>query len=417
MEQNQGGNTQGAIPKTNRQSLQAKKIVKTVLANKSMDEQCALMDAMEQRQLFRETEIALNYSDTLLNIFDYIEAVMYRIDTMMLNKFWQCVTENRCVDIHASVFEWLGYDSGQDRDNKASFIQLLDAHNIGFKQIKHTDPDFQNYPDLVEEANSLPVNSLNRKKWIIMGSRDFKEMVMCLRTSKASEIRRYYLAIEDLFKMYCEYTLHFQLRREKRRLGKKQGTIDDLVRGMEEMKLERKEAERKHDLERKETERRHKALINRADGLLQHAEQAEEDRLVMMADINAVRRVAAPHPDEPKNVHRMALIKMSPNYEWVEGDPKYYSEVDAVAIRTQIKYFNGRVKKIQSAGDGTNSDASILTSFDSPNPISLFNRLKDEHSDRFTFVNAAGIKYEPRTEAELVETMNKIHASRMDYPN
>ena len=101
----------------------------------------------------------------------------------------------------------------------------------------------------------------------------------------------------------------------------------------------------------------------------------------------------------------------------VEGDPKYYSAVDAVAIRTQIKYFNGRVKKIQSSGDGTNSDASILTSFDSPNPISLFNRLKDEYSDRFTFVNATGIRYEPSTEADLVETMNELHASRMDYPN
>ncbi len=185
-----------------------------------------------------------------------------------------------------------------------------------------------------------------------MGSRDFKEMVMCLRTSRAAEIRRYYLAIEDLFKMYCEYTLHFQLRREKRRLGKKQGTIDDLVRGMEEMKLE-------HKREREEDDRRYKSLINRADGLLQHAEQAEEDRIVMMGDLNAVRRVAAPHPDEPKNVHRMAVVKMSPDYEWVEGDPKYYSEIDAVAIRTQIKYFNGRIKKIQNAGDGTNRNASV----------------------------------------------------------
>lgn len=61
MDQNQGEINVaqgGARPKSNKQSLQAKKIVKTVLAKKSMDEQCALMDAMEQRQLFRETEIA-----------------------------------------------------------------------------------------------------------------------------------------------------------------------------------------------------------------------------------------------------------------------------------------------------------------------------------------------------------------------
>jgi hypothetical protein len=171
-------------------------------------------------------------------------------------------------------------------DNKASFIKLLNAYQIEFKQIKHDDPTIHNYPDLVEETNTLSVAALKRKKWIIMSSRDFKKMVLCLRTSRAEQIREYYLAVEDLFKMYCEYTLHFQLRREKRRLGKKQGTIDDLVRGMEEMKLERKEterkheeAERKHEIERKEAQQRYNNLMARGDQLLHHAEQAEEDRI------------------------------------------------------------------------------------------------------------------------------------------
>jgi len=112
----------GAIPK------QSKLIVKTALNNKSSEEKCQLMDMMETRKLFQETDIALHYSDTLLNIFDFIEAVQFRIDTMMLNKFWQCVAENRCVDVHATVLEWLGYDSKEERDNKASFIKLLNAY-------------------------------------------------------------------------------------------------------------------------------------------------------------------------------------------------------------------------------------------------------------------------------------------------
>ena len=379
---------------------------------------------METRKLFQETDIALHYSDTLLNIFDFIEAVQFRIDTMMLNKFWQCVAENRCVQVDTTVLEWLGYDSKEERFNKASFIKLLNAYQIEFKQIKHDDPTIHNYPDLVEETAQLPTNALNRKKWIIMGSRDFKKMVLCLRTSRAEQIREYYLAVEDLFKMYCEYTLHFQLRREKRRLGKKQGTIDDLVRGMEEMKLERKEAERKHEeaerkheLERQDAQQRYNNLMARGDQLLHHAEQAEEDRILIMDDIHQVRKVAAPNPDEPKNVHRMAVVKMSPQYEWAEGDPKYYSEVDALAVRTQIKSFNGRLRKIKNAGSGTNKDASVLTSFDSPNPISLYNRLKETCSDKFTFINAAGIRYEPSTEQDLIEAVNDLHEARMTYPN
>jgi len=49
---------------------------------------------------------------------------------MMLNKFWQCVAENRCADSSTTVLEWLGYDSEKDYDNKASFIKLLNAYQI-----------------------------------------------------------------------------------------------------------------------------------------------------------------------------------------------------------------------------------------------------------------------------------------------
>jgi len=152
---------------------QSKKIVKTALANKSMDEKCKLMDAMAERKMFLETDVALNYDDSLLDIFRYIEAINYRIDPFMLNKFWQCVSENRCTEVSASVLEWLGYENKQERNRKAMFIELLDAHNIAYVQIKHTDPSFQDYPDLVEEAANLSTAALKRKQWIIMGSRDF----------------------------------------------------------------------------------------------------------------------------------------------------------------------------------------------------------------------------------------------------
>lgn len=49
------------------------------------------------KQLFEETTMAIEKSDTLLNIFEYIEKVNFKIDTFMLNKFWQCIAQNRCV--------------------------------------------------------------------------------------------------------------------------------------------------------------------------------------------------------------------------------------------------------------------------------------------------------------------------------
>ena len=122
----------------------------------------------------------------------------------------------------ATIFEWLGYDSAQARDNKAAFIKLLKAEKMPYTQIKHTDPDFDKYPELVKEASTMTPVALNRQKWIVMDSKDFKKTVMCLGTKKADAIRRYYISLEKLFKMYCEYTLQFLMRQIYQRLRERE---------------------------------------------------------------------------------------------------------------------------------------------------------------------------------------------------
>ena len=64
-----------------------------------MDERCKVMGVSESEKHFKQTDIALNYCDTLLNIFEYIEAINFKIDKVMLNKFWQCMVKNNCVTI------------------------------------------------------------------------------------------------------------------------------------------------------------------------------------------------------------------------------------------------------------------------------------------------------------------------------
>ncbi|MGL5960821.1 MAG: hypothetical protein ACRCZ0_02560, partial [Cetobacterium sp.] len=168
--------------------------------------------------LFGETAIAIEKSDTLLNIFDYIETVTFKIDTFMLDKFWQCVAENSSVHVDGAVLDWLGYESKNDYDNKAAFIKILKSHGVQFQQIKHTDQTFKNYPDLIQDAAKYSTAALKSKQWIIMNSDDFREMVMCLQTKKAHLIRKYYLSLEKLVKMYSEYTHRFQMAQVKEQL-------------------------------------------------------------------------------------------------------------------------------------------------------------------------------------------------------
>jgi len=380
-------------------------IIKTVLKNKSTEEKCNLMDMMEGRQQFPQTELALNWSKyELLNIFDYIKYTGFEIDEFMLNKFWQCITENQAINIDSLVLEWLGYDSEHEYTQKQVFLKLLKSHSIEFQEINHQDPEFENYPDLVEEAKHITPNNIDRKKWIIMGSRDFKRMVMCLRTKKADDIRNYYLAIEDLFKMYCEYTLHFQMRREKERLEKKQCRIDELIEKMDGMELKHQE--------------RHDHLIKRADQLLHHAEQTEDDLQHITGKLDEVRDVAVPKPQCKKKLHKLGLIRKSPKYVRAEEDPKYYARSDVTVIRRQAETFNQRVNEIRNYGNGSNADARMCEdAFESPNAINLFNRLKEVERSPFVFHSPCGIELtEEGTEDRLLEEVYNIHREREQLP-
>ena len=111
----------GATPK-NTQARQSQEIVRTVLANKTVDEQCALMDAMSERKVYQETDVALEYGGyNLLSITDYITVVQYEIDQFMINKFWQCLSENLATDISREILHWLGYDNINEGDLKYHF--------------------------------------------------------------------------------------------------------------------------------------------------------------------------------------------------------------------------------------------------------------------------------------------------------
>jgi len=438
----------GAVPKVTKKAV--KKLIKKAISDR--DQQCELMDAASEQKRFPETDQVLAYDDfNLQTIFEYIQITRFEIDQFMLDKFWQSLTEGGCVFMNTTVLEWLGYDHEEERYRKAAFLKLLKSNEIDFKQIKHNDPDFDQYPDFVAEAAQLSADALRRQQWIILDAQDFKRVVFSLRTKRSREIVNYYLSLERLMAMYTEYTHHFQIIRERRRADLEKKSLLAMMEGLKlDHQKDREERNRKHEEARQEDKRRYEEdqrryeaecaaaqnerdaaergrqvaeqkfnqLMARGDELLKHAEQAEDDRMVMMHDIAAVRHVAAPEPPKSENFHRMAIVKMSPNYEWDEQtDKRYLRHVDAIAVRIQVRDFNARIREIQNYGNGTNKDAEIIISFDSPNPVRLYNKLKPTYSNQFTFVPPVGIRFEPGTEEDLVAAVRDMHEARMQYPH
>jgi hypothetical protein len=103
---------------------------------------------------YEVNKLALESSDTLLDIDSYINIIDFKIDPFVKDQFWKVVSENRCVQVVTVVLGWLGYDCARDVDNKAKFIKMLESHNIDYKLVSPNDNNFNKYPEFVAEYDN-----------------------------------------------------------------------------------------------------------------------------------------------------------------------------------------------------------------------------------------------------------------------
>lgn len=392
------------------------------------DERCRFMEAVIDHKQFPETDIALRADTMLLNIFEYIRVVKYQIDQFMVNRFWQSMSaKNSCILVDAAVLEWLGYDHDQERNRKQAFLKLLKANTITHKQIKHTDDDFGQYSEAVEEAKTLSSAALKSQKWLVLNSNDFKRVVFNLKTKRAQEIHNYYLSLEQLFAMYAEYTRHFLMRRERQRAELEK---TDLIAMMERMRLEQAEQLKQQHQQQmdhineyvEEARDDRDAMAKQVDVITKQNETITKQNDNIAQKLNITRKVAVPEVKKGKKVqtrklHKFGIFRKSPTYQWVEGDPSYLREADVRVVRRQEETFNTEFRKFKSLGDGTNADATIVHSFVNPNPINLVNRLKTEYPHAFIYHSPTGIQFtEENGPDDLIRFINDLHEVRMEYP-
>ena len=133
-------------------------------------------------------------------------------------------------NIHVSsrVLEWFGYEGCYKRQKEA-FIRMLKRNNIAYSELTQADDEIERYPTIAEEISVLPAN-VRHSRFLIMEPKDIKMAIMQLKTKKGHIIRQYYIDLEDLMKLYVEYTLTFNERRA-------QFKIESLEKMMENMNL------------------------------------------------------------------------------------------------------------------------------------------------------------------------------------
>jgi hypothetical protein len=139
----------------------------------------------------------------------------------------------------------MGYKGKKEADKQLSFSRLLESLNIPYKEIDYKHPLAIEYPGIQKEIQTIPKNNIERKRWICMEPRAFKNTILMLNTENAGLVRQYYLNLEEAMFAYGEYTMNFLVDRRDLELSQAMEQLAIKDTELEQEKEARVKAERK----------------------------------------------------------------------------------------------------------------------------------------------------------------------------
>jgi len=218
---------------------------------------------------------------------------------------------------------------------------------------------------------------------------------MQLKTKKSDEIRDYYIDLEELLKLYVEYTLYFNHRESQRK-------ITDLEKMMADMKLER-DQDRQMMLRQErlmtslgikldEVHDQNEDLLEKNDGLTKEVYTVQRKLGIAVED-------RAPLPEDKSKRERFVLIKTN--------DPDYY---EYYTIRAQDSYVCRNLKTKKE----TFPNMKVLLDLKcNPNSKTLYTRIREQLKAKDVIFKGNNIELNGAiTEEELIENMKVINDSK-----
>jgi signal recognition particle subunit SEC65 len=135
-----------------------------------------------------------------------------------------------------------------------------------------------------------------------MDPKNLKRAIMQLKTKNGHIIRDYYIDLEELLKLYVEYTLYFNHRESQRK-------ITDLEQTMAEMRLERKQDRnfmRSLGISLEEVKDQNETLIDQNEELLDNNKGLKKDVKKVQRKLGIAVEDRAPLPEDhgPKDHDR-----------------------------------------------------------------------------------------------------------------
>ena len=343
-------------------------------------------------------------------IGDFIKR--FDIDPVMATKFFVNLRDNCQVYIDNSTIEWMGY-SGPLKKQRQQLSELLSRNfDEGKDYHIYDNASYAQWLSTLESHNYPPPptgRGTYHTKHILLKADTFRELMMMLETSKARIIRKYYLQLEKLIKIYTIYQAACNAMVSK-------STFGEVLAKLDAMSLKAEEDRVKAEEERKASQARFEELMARTAHVKDTLDETKNEVKIMnqkldIATDDRVLKEGLP----PKLDEYLVILK---NAEPRRGERDYYT------IRSQKRDLKARIKDIT----GDRDTVTTILKIASPNPKKLWQAYLDKYghhvdcigeSDRCkaSTLSGAGQWFnleENRNERSLKRRIRKLHEQRKD---
>ena len=327
-------------------------------------------------------------SSTVLGIDKFIEVTDFKLNMVMFDYFWQVMVGNKPVHLARLSLEWFGYE-GEYSEQKRKFISLLKRNAIIYDEISHDNKYVNDFPSIKEELSTLPKKALVNSKFLIMHPKDIKMAIMQLKTKNGHIIRQYYIDLEELMKLYVEYTLYFNDRESKRK-------ISNLEQMMADMSLLLK----KQEINRQEDKQILLEVRDQNNLLLDQNDEIQGELAVVQDKLDTSLEDRCPKVLTKNRLEQFVLIKKNKSSDQY---PYYVICGQQVYVTSRITSMKRRYSKM----------TIILKLQYQPNTKNLFGRFKETHKDD-VIVKMNDIKLITINESELIEAFKKLDDEKLN---
>jgi hypothetical protein len=354
---------------------------------------------------------ALNKSFKLLDIMEFIKVTKFKLNMAMFDYFWQVVVGNRRGHLSPTVLEWFGYE-GEMKEQKKAFLKMLKRNDISFEELTHHDKEIEQYPTIQDELKLVSNEGARQNsKFLIMEPNDLKMAIMQLKTKNGHIIRQYYIDLEELLKLYVEYTLYFNHRESHRKITNLEQMMAkmDLEREQDRQRMERQEQIMRQQtqymkslgISLEEVKDQNEELLDQNNELLDCNKELKQEVTKVQCKLGIAVKDRAPLPVNLKKQERFVLLK--------RNDPDY---MEYYTIRAQNDYTNRKLRSQKLLFP----DLEILLDFTAnPNSKTLYVRINDELKARGVSFDGNNIDLnEVITEAELIDEMKVINDQKYE---